>query len=1453
MTSRFDGELDRAYALGRANQLTIELARRHCLDMTFTLFDGGGRGLAEQESGLPIDMRQVSCPVARGNAGGMDLDWLASDFYDEHCRGCQRRRPTGELPSLSSVMEARKAGAEAAAEAERQATARRHDEWEQRAERRRAAAAGADPAMASALADIAVTDHEPGAPADRDAVQDALGRLTALADRVPGSFTLAVADMAVQLAEHQGVTSLLGPLRHLARHRADVRPAVLSAALHALRAGPDLEAGRCIADLSGSLDSASLGHAVIRSLVVLAGQPDDGPSFRRAAAVARDPGGLRAAADVAPQAVAAVLREMLPPPTPRTALLVPPGTARQAGDDVVVESGRVCAAIAVAALAATHPAVAAQVTGALITSLGADDGDDYLGDRPDVSIGHALSTMLVLGVGDVTARLERIGPAADSETGGRLFGVIRQACRLLDPHDRWREPGSVQLDGGRRRELFDQLISTCLARVSGDWGDEARYEAADQVSELAAMEPAWASAHVNTFLGLFVTTIGQLDTTPVSPLIAAGGPSPQVRALESITRRNTITTTARELLEAVENAAAAGPAAVCRTVSALIAEEHDADRGIEITVWLLPLLGRIGRRHGAEPGVLPGILPVLHTYLVGGEAALRAAALKAWAEISTRHELPSSVADLLPALLGDRYVVVARAVLQAARTLAWNEPDKRTLFQYAYALCATAEAGERKGMLTDAIATLDVLAGDDVGLLSVAEALMLHRAADLDRYDLRDVLRRDWTPETAHSAQMAMLRLRQARDPAINDRFNHRGDAELCALLACGPGLAAVPAADLVAAATELGPGRLAGCTEFAEVAWRAGRPADAAAVMRAVAAAIPGQPAWDSHRVIAELFIEAADADAAAGRGAGLQETTGPLTVALTAADTAGKLGTDLARQVRARAAARFLLTGQEPPAGPTAAQAGPGSGADASDPAEAFRQRAGRLGDGGKELQQLSGRATATAGYIRGFGGLCDVAAHLLRYAAAELDADPGQAAAHQVAARRRASLLAQDLAGQFADGDPLAGGLHAALTAAAQVTGDTVGPVLAGWAALPLPVLMVRGPGRPTRPTAGRDQETSYQAPPVAVALASVDGHLITGPQVLRPGTVYELGLEIRPGPWPDWADRLEAELISHLTPQEVQTPVIAWSRPPAAGTEEALTGSGTLIVRFGLPAGRPAPPFVVSLRWRGTRDGEPVTQALDVAGHRELRLRPFDSSRDFLTDFPVFDERLLALYEQLHSAGYDEGQLQAFCRLFTAICRAGLKMMWDPRYKQGATVTERAFHDDLFTRLLAEPELGGRLERGSRLGLGFLDVRHDKITAELKVERRTPVTRDSAPKYMGQPTQYAAADGAMLSILSILDMSRKTSPVGVPENYVFTLDPALHGLRNPEAPSRVAVIVINGASPSPSSWSRRKTAVQPATGSSSGQPQPGSQDQNGDGQPTSTVSSRAQPGEVPSART
>ena len=290
----------------------------------------------------------------------------------------------------------------------------------------------------------------------------------------------------------------------------------------------------------------------------------------------------------------------------------------------------------------------------------------------------------------------------------------------------------------------------------------------------------------------------------------------------------------------------------------------------------------------------------------------------------------------------------------------------------------------------------------------------------------------------------------------------------------------------------------------------------------------------------------------------------------------------------------------------------------------------------------------------------------------------------------------------------------------------------------------------------------------------------------------------------GAWPDWADRLDAEFLSHLNTAEAQLPSFAWRRSDLVNG--SVVGEGTLVLRFGLPAGQPAPPFLLSLRFRGQDNNGGRQELCDVAGYRELRLRPFDASRDGLTGYSVVDERLLSLYERLHGAGYDEDQVQAFCRLLTAVCRAGLSMTWEKRYKRGQRVSERDFHDDLHERLLKDPELGGRVERNEPLALGYLDVRHDGITAELKVERQVAVTQERAPKYMGQPTQYAAADGARLSILGILDMSPKAMPVGTPENYLWQIEPALHGLTNPEAPSIVTVVVINGNLPAPSSWSR-----------------------------------------------
>ena len=112
MPSDAERAFDDAVRVGRENVVTLEMARRHCLNMKFT--ECGGQGAAEAMTGLPINMRQVSCLVAHGGASG-NLEWVAGEFYEQHCVGCAHRRPTGDVPNLATVMDERR---EAVARAE---------------------------------------------------------------------------------------------------------------------------------------------------------------------------------------------------------------------------------------------------------------------------------------------------------------------------------------------------------------------------------------------------------------------------------------------------------------------------------------------------------------------------------------------------------------------------------------------------------------------------------------------------------------------------------------------------------------------------------------------------------------------------------------------------------------------------------------------------------------------------------------------------------------------------------------------------------------------------------------------------------------------------------------------------------------------------------------------------------------------------------------------------------------------------------------------------------------------------------------------------------------------------------------------------------------------------------------------------------------------------------------
>jgi len=1202
LVSEFRRGWDDAVRMGQENQHIVEIARRHCTNMEFVQSEA--RGSAEAETGLPINRRQVRCPVALGSMSA-NLRWIAVNFYSAHCTGCSLRRPTGEVPSLKTVVEER--SAQDAREAARRdaETERALQQWRFRADRRRAVAVSGGEAMADAVANIGLLDPEPGIevdPAEQDAARD---RLAVLADRAPQVFSSEVVAFAIELVVDVGVAEeLIEPLRRLARTRREFAAPVCRAALAVLRRGPATAAGRCVADSSDLLSPRDLDEQVCRSLVLLAEAPRRNRIGRLRPSRAADSTGLRVAGDLAPDVIVAVLRRLLPPPEPSRSLLLPtPETPRRA----VPDAERAAAGAAIAALARTHPHVAAQMIPTLILDLGVQAQDRH-DDPATPALAGALAVMLVLGIGDVTSAVEDAGRTGSPELREALFDVFARAADLLDPTGARRQPGDPLPVEERRTELRTSMLTLAVARVSGDWGNDLRVRAARLVSRLAQPDTTWTLFRVPVLLGTVLGLVDDLKTPPPSTLEVVSTDPPQARVIEQLDRQTAIKAAIREVLDAVETAARADPETVVTAITTHITNERDWDRGPDLVWRLLRPLGRIGRRHGRQPGVLPAILPVLHSYMVDAEPALRAQAIDQWVEINRAHQLPSSLQDLLPALSTDPYIVVIRAVLHAARRLDWPDGAKPTLLLYALQALDAVDATDHPDVIKEGINAAVRLAADDPTLLAFVESRALEHAAGLDRHHLRDVLGRTWSPEVSRSTRMAELRLRQAADPAVNDRSNPSDDQELCALLDCGAGLVGLPTEDLIGAALREAPEYPLASAELAEVAWRAARPADAATVMRAVAGTIPDQPAFARQQRFTALITAAASADAAGVAGEDWRPDAGRALAAAAELGDEYRSVNDVRAVVSAAADMRGLLSGDPLPGRGHDVEVPGGPGG----PAEQDRRRARAVQQVGSRLATPA--ATATGAYLRGVAGLCEVAYHLLMEDAAVLDADTTTAAAHRTAAQLRAQLMTTALTARFDRSDPLAGPLIGRLEAVADhQPGAGVMPVLAEWVRLCVPARIVRGPRRAVSPrttTTHVGGDTNRR--PIAVALASVDGRLVTGPAVLPPGTVQELTLQVQADPWPPWVDRLDAELLTHLTPADVTTPAFTWHRNEHTGDGETYVQSGPLVTAFRIAsraasAAVPDPTHVARAPGRST-------QSTDARCHRPPRAASTPVRRD-----------------------------------------------------------------------------------------------------------------------------------------------------------------------------------------------------------------------------------------------
>lgn len=331
--------------------------------------------------------------------------------------------------------------------------------------------------------------------------------------------------------------------------------------------------------------------------------------------------------------------------------------------------------------------------------------------------------------------------------------------------------------------------------------------------------------------------------------------------------------------------------------------------------------------------------------------------------------------------------------------------------------------------------------------------------------------------------------------------------------------------------------------------------------------------------------------------------------------------------------------------------------------------------------------------------------------------------------------------------------------------------------------------------------RPDPPPLQAPVVIVRL-SVNGTSLSSLDVVRRDALLDLEAAVKVDRWPERADGLRLSF--------------------RADVSEGVFECGDILIRRDSDAGRtrlvlradvhPSSPIEVVVTASFMDDAGGFTLARFL-GDQTLRLATATAG-GLPVGAEVANERIIDMLAELSQVLPDlpVDQRRDLTLLLAGSNTFAKSVQDGDAFDHAERILEQSvLQPRLKLSLRGHPDIGMRLQEAPRQAGGITDLVLGQVVDELKVERDEPVTLDTAVRHLSQPTHYASVGQCQVSVLTILDLSTKVAPPGVPANYIGWLRPALHGLDDPAYPSMVAVVIIPAAFPRPSDWQHMPDAV------------------------------------------
>lgn len=314
-------------------------------------------------------------------------------------------------------------------------------------------------------------------------------------------------------------------------------------------------------------------------------------------------------------------------------------------------------------------------------------------------------------------------------------------------------------------------------------------------------------------------------------------------------------------------------------------------------------------------------------------------------------------------------------------------------------------------------------------------------------------------------------------------------------------------------------------------------------------------------------------------------------------------------------------------------------------------------------------------------------------------------------------------------------------------------------------------------------------------VAFLKFDIDGEPAKHWNYLKPGTSYDLTVEVRVSNWPEGANVLLLTPVTIDIREQGWLPDFKFEKPKGDGPF-VLSGTGRAILEVAHSFGSRPYEFLYAAEFDDTSNCRNIA----IIGHRRLLLEGSDVASNPLTGFSNIDRHLLKIRDNLRSfPGLHSDDIAN-----TMIVLGGLGNIVGQALKAGlfeSGTLEKQFQNKAAEMLRNRGDIGEHLQSHIEAAGGITDLTFRDIPIELKVENIKVLFPNDFSKFFDQTAAYAIGLGKQIGVLSVLEASPKSGPVGNIEDDIKTF---VH--QTGKSQIVIVVVVVRGGFPKPSSYSR-----------------------------------------------